>query len=196
MVIVANIVTVFTVAALYRLASRSCQRLPTEGTGLIEAFRYSIPATSYGAAVSEHRLDVFFVNAFRGTADLGIYRPACCWPSRSASCQRGAVVLFPSVVAAGDHREQGALVAQANRLMLAVSVACGATLALLAPWGIPLIFGNAFRAAYGAAVVLPGAVVFTTNTCWPATSLAWAVRASISSRRWSGARSRSLSTSC
>jgi O-antigen/teichoic acid export membrane protein len=133
-------------------------------SGLRESARYALPCAA-GNLVQfvNYRLSVYFVNAYAGAAALGVYQSAT-FVAQALTILPGAVaaITFPAVahgLAQGSDRAPAT--AQCARVILWISLVCGAVLALLAPVAIPLFFGSRFAAGIQVLwVLLPATVVF------------------------------------
>lgn len=129
---------------------------------------FSIPA--YASNIVQflnYRLDLFIVNAIVGIQAVGIYALAVSvaqllW----LLSQAAASVLLPTVAAGIDSPHENARrSAQAARLVLYVSVAAAALLAVLGRFFIPALYGDAFRDSLEPfLLLLPGVAGFTIAT--------------------------------
>jgi O-antigen/teichoic acid export membrane protein len=128
-----------------------------------EVWSYSLPC--YAGNLLQHlnyRLDVFLVTFFRDTAELGLYMTAVgvaqlLWlPSVAMQ-----TVLFPRLTSLTDDAHRIGNAAQVARVMLALSLGMGAMLALVAPWAVPLLYGERFApSVLPLWLLLPGITAF------------------------------------
>ena len=167
-VFLAHVVTALIAAAAYCWSIPRHVPVSTSASGLRASFTYSTTAHA-GTIVQflNYRLDVFFVSALAGSTAVGIYQTAVML-AQSLSLLPNAVqgLLFPTVASQSrDHRATVLLLAQATRLLTLVNLAGGLLWATIAPWAIPLAFGESFAGSVSALMwLLPGAVAFATNT--------------------------------
>lgn len=163
--IVANICAVGATSAVFL---RSINAWPSDdivSSGFREAALFSIPC--YASTVVQflnYRLDVFFVNSLSGARELGLYQLAVLL-CQGINLVPGAAqsVLFPTISAYSGVRDTTTMVAQANRLLTSFGVVCAALLGIAGYFGIPLVFGESFRASVPALLFLiPGCVAFVT----------------------------------
>ena len=118
--------------------------------------RYGIPAalTSLPQNISL-QLDQLLIVAFLPARSLGLYAVAVSWSGATApSLSAVGSVLFPHVSAARDPARQGRLLATALQSGVLVAVATTVPFMLLAPVGLPLLFGRAFAPAIPSALLL------------------------------------------
>lgn len=114
------------------------------------------------ATLFNYRLDVFIVNAFLSTAQLGLYSlgvvvSEALWQIPHAA----AVALFPRTART---LEQGAteFTCTITRQVLIISLACGVALAVVSPFAVPLVFGTRFSASVSVIWwILPGTVALS-----------------------------------
>lgn len=128
-----------------------------------EVWSYSVPC--YLGNVLQflnYRLDVFLVTFFCGERELGLYMTAVgvaqlLWMP-SAAMQ---TVLFPRLTSLTDEAHRVANAAQVARVMVAMSLVMGATLALVARWAVPLVYGDRFTpSVLPLWLLLPGITAF------------------------------------
>lgn len=104
------------------------------------------------------RADVFFVQAFHGSAEVGIYALAvglaqCVLLISSALAQP----LLPQISAATSPEIAAGATAQTCRRFVALGIMAAMPLAVGAPWMLPLLFGREFAASLTPLLVLlPG----------------------------------------
>lgn len=101
------------------------------------------------------RFDQLLIIAFLPARSLGLYVVAVAW-SGSVAPLLTAVgsVLFPHVAAERDAERQGGLLATALQSAALVAVATSVPVMLIAPFGVPLVFGARFSMAIPSALVL------------------------------------------
>ncbi|MBI5744901.1 MAG: oligosaccharide flippase family protein [Elusimicrobia bacterium] len=106
-----------------------------------------------------YRLDIFLINFFMTPVNVGIYSVSVMiaetiWYIPNAV----GYVLFPKI-SASDARTADRITPQVSRITLALTIAAGAGLLLLAPHLIGFLFGEQFSgAAAPAAMLIPGVI--------------------------------------
>lgn len=113
-----------------------------------------------------YRLDLYLVNWLVGPTAVGIYTIAVVLAeSLWHLSQSAGYVLLPkfSAMEASEAKAKGRHVASASsRLSLLITASLGLGLAMVGPWLIPLLFGEAFAEAKSALLLLlPGIVAFS-----------------------------------
>jgi O-antigen/teichoic acid export membrane protein len=112
-----------------------------------------------------YRVELFVLQRYRGLADVGIYSIAM----QAAE----ALWLIPAAIATAItapcvHETEAAAVKLVKRSVvrgLAYTAGAAAAVGVLAPFAVPLIFGEAFRPAWRAlAILLPGVVAYAPVT--------------------------------
>lgn len=124
----------------------------------------AVSAVSGWAGLANWRVDFLLLSAFASASQLGYYGvannvmlPVLTIPTAAAT------VLVPRVAALFEResatREQTSLIAQVAKRYVALSVAGGILLAVLAPLAIPFLFGTSFRPAVTLVwILIPGFV--------------------------------------
>ena len=108
------------------------------------------------------RADVFFVQAFHGAAEVGLYALAvslaqCVLLISSALAQP----LLPEVSAAGSSLAAAEATARTCRLFVALGLLSSGALALAGLWLVPRVFGRGFSGSLPSLLVLlPGMIAF------------------------------------
>ncbi|MGO9059419.1 MAG: oligosaccharide flippase family protein [Candidatus Binataceae bacterium] len=117
--------------------------------------RYGLPCVGTSLPqLMNLRLDQMLMAAFLAPKELGLYVVAVAWSSAIGPLLNAiGAVLLPRVAASRD-QSRSATFATGARLGTVSSVAASLILLLLTPWGIVLLFGESFRAALPAALVL------------------------------------------
>jgi O-antigen/teichoic acid export membrane protein len=101
------------------------------------------------------QLDQLLIVAFLPARSLGLYVVAVTWSGATApSLSAVGSVLFPHVSAARDPGRKAHLLATALQSGVLVAVAITVPFTLLAPVGVPLIFGHDFAPAIPSALLL------------------------------------------
>jgi len=101
------------------------------------------------------RFDQLLIIAFLPSRSLGFYVVAVAWSGAVAPLLSAVgAVLFPHVSGETDSYRQGHLLATALQCGALVAIATSAPFMLLAPFGLPLVFGSRFGAAIPSALVL------------------------------------------
>ena len=108
------------------------------------------------------RADVFFVQAGHGADAVGLYTLAVSLAQIVLLASSAlAVPLLPQVSAAVSEAEAATAAARTCRIFVTLALTAGAGLAVVAPWGVPAVFGGAFSGSLPALLVLlPGMVAF------------------------------------
>jgi O-antigen/teichoic acid export membrane protein len=121
-----------------------------------ELLRFGLPSalTSLPQTINL-RFDQLLIIAFLPARTLGLYVIAVSW-SGAVTPLLSAVgsVLFPHVSAEGDTARRGYLLATALQGGAVVAAATTVPFMLLAPFGLPLVFGSSFAPAIPSALVL------------------------------------------
>jgi O-antigen/teichoic acid export membrane protein len=101
------------------------------------------------------RFDQLLIIAFLPARTLGLYVVAVSWSGAVAPLLSAlGSVLFPHVSAERDIERQGHLLGRALQSGTVVAVATSVPFMLLAPVGLPLIFGSSFAPSIPSAIVL------------------------------------------
>jgi enterobacterial common antigen flippase len=101
------------------------------------------------------QLDQLLIIAFLPARSLGLYVVAVSWSGGVAPLLSAlGVVLFPNVSAERDAGRQGQLLATALQGGALVAAVISLPFLLLAPFGLPLVFGSSFAASIPSALVL------------------------------------------
>jgi O-antigen/teichoic acid export membrane protein len=118
--------------------------------------RYGIPSAIASLPQTINlQFDQLLIVAFLPARSLGLYAVAVSWSSATApSLSAVGSVLFPRVSAASDPSRKGRLLATALQSGVLIAVATAVPFALLAPVGLPLIFGRSFGPAVPSALLL------------------------------------------
>lgn len=118
--------------------------------------RYGIPAVLTWLPQSINlQFDQILIVAFLPARSLGLYAIAVSWSGVTApSLSAVGSVLFPHVSAARDPGRQAQLLSKALQSGVLVAVATTVPFTLLAPVGLPLIFGRGFAPAIPSALLL------------------------------------------
>lgn len=160
--ICANIFTLAAAALVFIKAIPFRERSQTQNSGLKEALTYSTPC--YGANLSQYmnyKLDVFFVNAMAGAAQLGIYQLAVTLTQSLNLIPSAASTILLPLVASQHERpvENAQRTAQVARLIVFISTISALVLGGIGYWLVPKVFGVAFsKSVAPLLVLLPGAV--------------------------------------
>ncbi len=86
---------------------------------------------------------------------LGFYVVAVAWAGiMTPLFQSVAIVLFPHIASHRTRAEQVSLFARVLRLGFPLALSTASLLALITPWGLPLIFGTRFGTSIPSALVL------------------------------------------
>lgn len=105
------------------------------------------------------RADQVAMAAFLQPRDLGLYVSAVAWSGAASPALTAlGTVLFPRLAAEPSEGRQTELLAEAVRTTVAGAAFTSAIVAALSPIALPLLFGEAFRAAVPAAVISSGAM--------------------------------------
>ncbi|MEJ7785562.1 MAG: oligosaccharide flippase family protein [Solirubrobacteraceae bacterium] len=138
-------------ALLFLQAVDGMQRLVFDRRRTAEAAKFGVKSwLSTVALTANSRLDLILMAALVSSHELGLYAIAV----TVASVMHGLIgavsnALFPRV-AEGD----GEIVARCSRITVAVVAIVGAVLALVSPWMIPFVFGEAFADAVPMFIIL------------------------------------------
>ena len=126
-----------------------------------EMLRFGIPSAITSIPLSINvQFDQMLIIAFLPARSLGLYAIAVAWSGGVAPLlQALGIVLFPHVSAERDTDRQGHLLATALQSGALVAVATSAPFMLLAPFGLPLVFGSAFAPSIPSALVLVPAIL-------------------------------------
>ena len=118
--------------------------------------RYGIPAVlTWLPQTINLQFDQILMVAFLPARSLGLYAVAVSWSGATApSLSAVGSVLFPHVSAARDPGRQEHLLATALQSGVLIAVATTVPFTLLAPVGLPLIFGRGFAPAIPSALLL------------------------------------------
>lgn len=118
--------------------------------------RYGLPSALISLPQTINlRFDQLLIVAFLPARSLGLYAVAVSWSAAVApSLSAVGSVLFPHVSAAKDPGRQGQLLATALQSGVLVAVATAVPFTLLAPVGLPLLFGRGFASAIPSALLL------------------------------------------
>jgi len=101
------------------------------------------------------RLDQMLMAAIFAPALLGIYVVAVAWAAiMSPVFQAIGIVLFPHIASHATRSEQVPVLTRVLRLGVPLALLSAGVLALVTPWGLPLVFGSRFAASNASAVVL------------------------------------------
>jgi O-antigen/teichoic acid export membrane protein len=101
------------------------------------------------------QFDQLLIVAFLPARSLGLYVVAVSWSSGVAPLlQAIGTVLFPHVSAERDADRQGHLLAMALQSGALVAVVTSIPFMMLAPFGLPLVFGSAFAPSIPSALLL------------------------------------------
>jgi O-antigen/teichoic acid export membrane protein len=121
-----------------------------------EMMRYGVPSAITSIPLTINlRLDQLLIIAFLPARLLGIYVVAVSWSGGVAPLlQALGTVLFPHVSAERNSDRQGHLLATALQSGAVVAVATSVPFMLLAPFGLPLVFGSGFAPSVPCALVL------------------------------------------
>jgi len=109
-----------------------------------------------------HRADVFFLSASRGTAEVGVYTLAVGFAQLILVVAAAfAQPLLPQVSAIGDARAAALATARICRLYLTLATSAAIGLALAVPPLLPLVFGPTFaKSGPPLLMLLPGVIAF------------------------------------
>jgi O-antigen/teichoic acid export membrane protein len=118
--------------------------------------RYGLPSALLSLPQTINvQFDQLLIVAFLPARSLGLYAVAVAWSGATAPALSAVgSVIFPHVSAAADPGRQGQLLATALQSGVLVAVATTVPFMLLAPVGLPLIFGRGFAPAIPSAVLL------------------------------------------
>jgi len=121
-----------------------------------EMMRYGVPSAITSIPLTINlRFDQLLIIAFLPARLLGIYVVAVSWSGGVAPMlQALGTVLFPHVSAERNADRQGHLLATALQSGALLAVAASMLFMLLAPLGLPLIFGSGFAPSVPCALVL------------------------------------------
>ena len=121
-----------------------------------EMLRFGLPSTLASIPQTVNlRFDQLLIIAFLPARSLGFYVVAVAWSGGVAPLLSAVgSVLFPHVSAERDSNRQGEMLATALRGGAVVAVATSVPFMLLAPFGLPLVFGSRFAPSVPSALVL------------------------------------------
>jgi len=121
-----------------------------------DLLRFGLPSAVTSIPLTINlQFDQILIIAFLPSRSLGLYVVAVSWSSGVAPLlQAMSTVLFPHVSAERDTERQGHLLATALQSGVLVAVATSILFMLLAPFGLPLVFGSAFAPSIPSALVL------------------------------------------
>ena len=121
-----------------------------------EMLRYGLPSAITSIPLTINlRLDQLLIIGFLPARLLGLYVVAVSWSSGVAPLlQALGIVLFPHVSAERDTDRQGHLLATALQTGVLVAAVTSVPFMLLAPFGLPLVFGSSFAPSIPSALVL------------------------------------------
>ena len=121
-----------------------------------EMLRYGIPCAFTSIPLTINlRLDQLLIIAFLPARSLGLYVVAVSWSGGvTPLLQALGTVLFPRISAELDTERQGHLLATALQSGTIIAAATSVPFMLLAPFGLPLIFGSSFAPSIPSALVL------------------------------------------
>jgi O-antigen/teichoic acid export membrane protein len=130
--------------------------LRPNASSALKLLRYGFPSVLGSLPQNINlRLDQLLIVAFLPARSLGLYVVAVSWSGATAPLLSAVgSVLFPHVSAARDPGRQGHLLATALQSGVLVAVATTVPFTLLAPVGLPLIFGRGFAPAVPSALLL------------------------------------------
>ncbi len=101
------------------------------------------------------RIPQLFMAAFLEPRSLGLFTVAVSWGNMTGLLTHAVgVVLFPDVASRSTEADKGKALAQGVRLATLLTFGSSTTLFLLAPYGIPAVFGQEFAPAAPAAMVM------------------------------------------
>jgi O-antigen/teichoic acid export membrane protein len=126
-------------------------------------FAFSLPVHATNILhFLNHRADVFFLSAVRGTDEVGIYTLAVSFSQLILLVSSAfAQPLLPLVSVGTDPAATAMIAARICRLYLVLSTVAAVLLALAVPPLVPLVFGRAFGAStLPLLILLPGVVAF------------------------------------
>jgi len=104
------------------------------------------------------RLDQMLMAALLPVHTLGLYVVAVTWSNAVSPLPNAlANVLFPQTASKSDPEDRRQVFAIGSRLAVLSAVSIALVVVALTPWVLPLLFGTAFAAAVGPAIVLVGA---------------------------------------
>jgi O-antigen/teichoic acid export membrane protein len=121
-----------------------------------EMMRYGVPSAITSIPLTINlRFDQLLIIAFLPARLLGLYVVAVSWSGGVAPLlQALGTVLFPHVSAERNTDRQGHLLATALQSGALIAVATSVPFMLLAPFGLPLVFGSGFAPSVPCALVL------------------------------------------
>ena len=101
------------------------------------------------------RLDQMLMAAIFVPRLLGLYVVAVAWAAiMTPLFQSVAIVLFPHIAGHPTRKEQVSVLARVLRLGVPLALGTSGVLALVTPWGLPLVFGRGFGGSIASAIVL------------------------------------------
>ena len=118
--------------------------------------RYGLPsATATLPQMLNLRLDQMLMAAFLPVQTLGLYVVAVAWSNAVHPILNAfGAVLFPRVASETDAQEQARVFSQGVRMSVLAAVAVAVPVLAATPWVLPFVFGEGFRPAIPAALVL------------------------------------------
>jgi O-antigen/teichoic acid export membrane protein len=101
------------------------------------------------------RLDQMLMAGMFAPRLLGFYAVSVAWAATIGPLfQSVAIVLSPHIASHSVRTEQVSLLARVLRLGVPLAIGTSGLVALITPWGLPLIFGNRFTSSIPAGIVL------------------------------------------
>jgi len=101
------------------------------------------------------RLDQILMAAVFAPRLLGLYVVAVGWAAiMTPLFQAIGIVLFPNIASRPTRSEQVPALARIIRFGVPVALLAAGALALVTPWGLPIVFGSRFAASRASAIVL------------------------------------------
>jgi O-antigen/teichoic acid export membrane protein len=121
-----------------------------------EMLRFGLPSAVTSIPLTVNlQFDQLLIIALLPARSLGLYVVAVSWSSGVAPLlQALGTVLFPHLSAERDVNRQGHLLAMALQSGALIAVATSVSFMLLAPFGLPLVFGSGFALSVPSALVL------------------------------------------
>ena len=129
------------------------------------------PLLGYGIPTMLHllpqslnlRLDQLFMATYLEPSLLGLYVVAVTWSSATAPIFSAVgPVLFPRLSAISDSAQQNLVLTRVTRLAIAAILGLTVVLLVITPVALPWLFGNAYRPAVPAALILVVANAFSS----------------------------------
>lgn len=110
-----------------------------------------------------YRFDTFVVASFVGASALGVYAIAYSLTEVLWFVPQGIATVLMPVTSSSSSEIANMRTSCLCRISVGLSVACGALMALLAPWAIPRLFGEQFRGSILLTwLLLPGVIAFVS----------------------------------